>query len=179
MDQLVAHQRAQDALAAVLGGVAPDQLAAPTPCTGWTVRDVVEHVIARNHWVAGTAAPEVADPADLAPALATSARAAQQAFAAPDGLTRMMDMPFGPVPGAVVVGMRTTDALVHAWDVARATGQPTDIEPELAEASLAAARTRIGPDLRGPGRPFAEEQPCDAGRPAADRLAAFLGRSVG
>lgn len=118
------------------------------------------------------------DPAGLAEAFARSASAAQDSFAAADGLTRMIEMPFGSLPGSIVVGMRTTDVLTHAWDLARATAQPSDLDAELAEEMLAAARERLQPDFRGPGRPFGPEQPCDALRPAADRLAAFLGRLV-
>lgn len=184
MDQLDAHQRAQDALIAVLGAVGDDQLDDPTPCAEWTVRDLLAHVVAGNHRVAGSAAPapeELArlDAAGLRAAVVASATAAQERFAAPDGLTRMLPMPFGEVPGSVVIGLRTTDLLTHAWDLAAATGQPTDMEPELAEQLLALSRERIQPAFRGPGKPFAEEQPCDDGLPAADRLAAFLGRSVG
>jgi hypothetical protein len=62
--------------------------------------------------------------------------------------------------------------------MARATGQPTDVDPELAAEMLEDSRKRITTDFRGQGRPFGEEQPCDPGRPAADRLAAFLGRDV-
>lgn len=180
MDQLAAHQRAQDALSRALGAVAPSHLDAPTPCEQWTVRQLVDHVIAGNYRMAGTTPPAApdGDVADLVSALSASADAAQRAFAAPDGLTRMIDMPFGPVPGEVVIGMRTTDALVHAWDVARAAGQSTDIEPDLAEATLQAVGSRVTDEARGPGRPFGPERPCAADRPAADRLAAFLGRSV-
>ena len=36
----------------------------------------------------------------------------------------------------------------------------------------------IGPDARGPGRPFGPEMPCPEDAPVSDRLAAFLGRAV-
>jgi uncharacterized protein (TIGR03086 family) len=181
MDPLTGHQRAQDAFASVLANVRPDQLDAPTPCAEWTVRDVVEHVIAGNVRMAGgkaAGATESRDIGQLVEAHAQSAQDAQQCFAAPDGLTRPIELPFGTVPGVVVIGLRTTDALTHAWDVARATGQPTDLDPEIAAEMLAVSRERIQPSFRGPGRPFAEEHPCDEERPAADRLAAFLGRAV-
>ena len=179
MDQLVAHQRAQDAFAAVLANVTADQLDAPTPCSEWKVRDLVAHVIGGNHRVAGSTPPAPSDLAGLVEAHASSAKLAQDSFAAPDGLTRTMEMPFGNVPGSVVIGLRTTDLLTHAWDLASATGQSTDVDPELAEEALSAAKMRITDAFRGEGRPFAAAQPCDEGRPAADRLAAFLGRSVG
>jgi uncharacterized protein (TIGR03086 family) len=65
---------------------------------------------------------------------------------------------------------------VHAWDIATATGQPTDLDPEVAEAMLDMAQQRITADFRGEGKPFGREQECGDDRPMADRLAAFLGR---
>jgi len=178
MDQLAAHQRAQDAFAAVLAKVVADQLDAPTPCSEWTVRDLVGHVIAGNQRMAGGTPPSDSDLAGLIETHASSAGAAQAMFAAPDGLIRSFEMPFGSVPGSVVIGLRTADVLTHAWDLARATGQPTDVDPVLAAEVLEVSRQRITPDFRGPGRPFGEEEPCDVSRPAADRLAAFLGRAM-
>jgi uncharacterized protein (TIGR03086 family) len=83
------------------------------------------------------------------------------------------------VPGKIYIRMRTTDVLVHAWDLAVATGQPTNLDAELAVRVLAVTRQHLGPDLRGRGKPFGEEQPCPGDRPPADQLAAFLGRAVG
>jgi uncharacterized protein (TIGR03086 family) len=178
---LAAHQRAQDAFARVLARVTDDQLDAPTPCTEWTVRDLVGHVIAGNQRVATGAAWHAQGGEDVAELIAlhgSSAEDAHAAFASSGGLDRTYELSLGSIPGSMVVGMRATDALVHAWDLARATGQSTsDIDEELAAELLAAARERVRPELRGPGKPFADEQPCGPGASASDRLAAFLGRS--
>jgi len=74
--------------------------------------------------------------------------------------------------------MRTSDVLTHAWDLATATGQSTDLDPELAAEQLAAVRAFVAPEFRGPGKPFGDEQPCSSGHTPADQLAAFLGRKV-
>ena len=178
MDPLTAHQRAQEVLASVLAKVGPDQLGDPTPCAGWSVREVADHVIGGNRRVAGVAASG-APPADgLAAALSASAAQAQATFAEPGGLTRTFELPFGSLPGSVFIALRTTDALTHAWDIAKATGQPTGLDAELSAALLEASKARISPDFRGEGRPFATEQPCPEDRPVADQLAAFLGRRV-
>ena len=182
MDPLEAHQRAQRAFAGVLANVRPDQHALPSPCAEWTVLDVIEHVIGGNGWVQARAGLEpVAVPGGtdhLREAHAISAEAAQAVFAAPDGLTRTFELPIGAIPGSVFVSIRTGDALAHAWDVAKATGQRTDLEPELAEQVLAATRPFLQPSLRGEGRPFGPEQPCPDGAGPADQMAAFLGRVV-
>jgi uncharacterized protein (TIGR03086 family) len=160
--------------------VTPEQLARPTPCPKWDTRTLIDHVIGGNQWVqqrAGLEPPELPD--DLVAAHATSAVGAQAVFAAPDGLTRSFELPFGTLPGGAFIVLRTTDVLTHAWDLARATGQPTDLDAEVADEMLERGQQLMSPAFRGEGRAFGEEQPCPDGGTAADRLAAFLGRPVG
>ena len=180
MDPLHAHQRAQDTFANVLVNVTSDQLSSPTPCSEWDVKALIDHVIAGNQRVVERARGQVAPlPEDLCAAHRASAKAAQETFTAPEGLTRTYQLPIGEVPGTVFIELRTSDLLAHAWDLSVATGQPTDLDPELAEYVLAFSRQMMSrPGLRGDGRPFDEEQPSGDERPAADRVAAFLGRKV-
>jgi uncharacterized protein (TIGR03086 family) len=180
MDQLAAHQRAQDAFSGVLAHVQPPQLDAATPCPEWNVRDLIEHVIGGNERVAiraGLHTQPPARPGGLLEAHRATAAAAQAVFAAPNGMTAIFDLPIGRVPGSTFIWIRTTDALVHGWDLAKATGQPTGLDPELATWLLAASRQRMTGSLRG--AVFGDPQPCDRDRPPADQLAAFLGRPVG
>jgi uncharacterized protein (TIGR03086 family) len=180
MDQLAAHARAQAVFQEVLANVTPDQWEGATPCSEWTVAALVDHIVGGNTWVQGLAGrqPVAVPDDDRVAAVAASAEGAQAVFAADDGLTRMFELPFGTMPGAAFIGMRTSDAFVHAWDLAQATGQSTHLDDELAAEALAAARMRIQPQMRGEGRPFRAEQPCPEDRPIADQLAAFLGRNV-
>ena len=179
MDQLVAHQRAQQSFATVFAGVSAHQMNAPTPCSDWDVATLVDHVIGGNGWVQQLAGREVAAlPDEKSGALAASAAGAHAVFASEDGMSRMFELPFGTMPGAAFVGLRASDVFMHAWDLAKATGQSSDLDPELAAEALAAAKMRIQPAMRGAGRPFQAEQPCPDGRPVADQLAAFLGRVV-
>ena len=55
MDQVIAHQRAQDVFAGVLANIKPDQFENATPCTEWDVKAVIDHVIGGNYRVAGGA----------------------------------------------------------------------------------------------------------------------------
>ncbi len=181
MDPLVAHQRAQDAFADVLANVSADQLNAPTPCSEWAVHDLIEHVVGGNEhvgiWSGCTEEPPARPDSTVAAHRATAA-AAQEIFARPDGMSIMFKLPFAEIPGQLFIGMRTSDVLTHAWDLATATGQSTDLDPELATDQLAAVRAFVGPQFRGPGQPFGDERPCASGRTPADQLAAFLGRNV-
>jgi uncharacterized protein (TIGR03086 family) len=180
MEPLVAHQRAQDAFA-VLANVSPEQFGDPTPCSEWTIRDLIEHILGGNEHVgiwSGSSDAAPARPDDIVAAHRATARAAQDVFARPDGMSTMFKLPFAEMPGQIFIGMRTSDVLTHAWDLAAATGQSTDLDPELAAEQLAAVRAFVGPQFRGPDKPFAEEQACSSERPPADQLAAFLGRKV-
>jgi uncharacterized protein (TIGR03086 family) len=102
------------------------------------------------------------------------------AFGAQGALGRTLTLPFGDYTGAQLMGFAAQDQFTHGWDLARATGQSADLDRELAEELLAQARVSVtdafrGPDGRSPFGPVVEppEDACPA-----DRLAAFLGRSV-
>jgi hypothetical protein len=45
VDQLAAHQRAQDVFAQVLANVQPEQLGAQSPCAEWDAKAVIDHVV--------------------------------------------------------------------------------------------------------------------------------------
>ena len=177
---MVAHQRAQDTFTHVFAHVTADQLSLPTPCAEWDVKALIEHVIVGNRRVVERAGGHVAPfPEDLEAALRFSAQAAQEVFAEPLALTRIYELPIGEIPGTAFIQIRTSDLLIHAWDLAIATGQPTDLDAELAEYVLAFSKEMMSrPGLRGDGRPYGEEQPSDDGRSAADRVATFLGRQL-
>jgi uncharacterized protein (TIGR03086 family) len=179
VDQLDAHQRAKDVFADVLARVTPDRLDAPSPCDGWDVAAVIDHVIAGNQRVLERAGQEPAElPGDVGAAFAVSVAAAHAVFAAPDGLTRTYELSIGPLPGTAFIGLRTIDLYVHAWDVAKGAGLPRDLDPELGSFCQQAAEQQMQAGLRGDGKPFGEEEPCPASATVADRLAAYLGREV-
>jgi uncharacterized protein (TIGR03086 family) len=95
-------------------------------------------------------------------------------------LEEMVRLPFGEVSAAWRLDQQIADLVVHAWDIARATGQPTDLDPELGQASLAWARQNLRPEFRGDeGRAaFGPEVPAPADAPLHDRLAAYFGRNL-
>jgi uncharacterized protein (TIGR03086 family) len=180
MDPLGAHQRAQDVFAHVLVNVTSDQLSAPTPCSEWDVKALIDHVVAGNQRVVERAGGQSTPlPGDPAAAHCISARVAQETFAEPHALTRTYQLPIGEISGTTFIELRTSDLLVHAWDLAVATGQSTDLDPELAQYVLAFSRQMMSrPGLRGEGRPYGQERSGDGERSAADRVAAFLGREM-
>ncbi len=186
-DELLDRFRRSAALAdATVSAVRPDQLDDPTPCTQWTVRQLLNHMTGGNLFFLslGSGAPppdRAADHvgADHVASFRASLDQLSALFNEPGFLDREVSTPFGPGVGRVLVGMRFNENLVHSWDVARATGQSTDLEPGLAGVALASLQAApMVAQARGEGGMFGAEQSAPAGAPVADRLAAFAGRVV-
>ncbi|WP_432707231.1 TIGR03086 family metal-binding protein, partial [Mycobacterium tuberculosis] len=96
MDPLMAHQRAQDAFAALLANVRADQLGGPTPCSEWTINDLIEHVVGGNEQVGRWAASPIEPPArpdGLVAAHQAAAAVAHEIFAAPGGMSATFKLP--------------------------------------------------------------------------------------
>ena len=172
----------------VIANVEPGQLSDPTPCATWQVRDIINHVIGNSYFTAATVeAGEHVDlgdidytTGDMVAAYDEGIRRAVAAFNAPGALDKTLMLHFGPLPATAWMGIATTDAFTHAWDIAKATGQSTDLDPAFATEILAGAREFIRAEFRGPDgvRPFGAEVEPPANATPADQLAAFLGRSV-
>jgi uncharacterized protein (TIGR03086 family) len=108
------------------------------------------------------------------------AQATVAAFQAPGAQDKILSLSFGDMPGSVFMRIATTDVFVHGWDMARATGQPTDLDPVLAAQLLEGARRSFGDGVRGPDgkAPFGPALDAPGGASTADELAAFLGRTA-
>ncbi|MEO5725235.1 MAG: TIGR03086 family metal-binding protein [Ilumatobacteraceae bacterium] len=172
----------------VLAGVQSDQLDASTPCASWKVSEVINHVVGGQYFFAAMASgdslgseppPDFAS-SDYAATFDRVAAATVTAFQSDGAMDKTMHLPFGDLPGSAVVNLAATDTFVHGWDLACATGQDTNLDPELAAVLLAGARMSIPDSFRGADgqAPFGAEQVAPSGATNADKLAAFLGRVV-
>lgn len=187
MDPIANFAHALDIAHGVIAGVPADKWGDQSPCTEWDARGVVNHLIGGVKMVAVCVPGGSIDHAELggdlggADPAATFRGIADDAVAAfrndPSVLGRPVKMPFGEMPGGAVAAIFASDHFTHAWDLAKATGQSTDLDPELAEYLLESSKGFVGEDFRKPGF-FGNEVNAPAGATAADRLAAFLGRSV-
>ncbi len=181
--------RALAAVQQLVDNVPDDQWTAPTPCTEWNVRELVQHMTGGNAIFAtvvtrerpsGPITPEERaidrlgdDPAE---GFRAAGRKLHDALCASGALEEEFDTPMvGMQPGAMIVHMRINELLVHGWDLARATGQPADLPEDLSEQALMMWRKRLEGRPRE-ATPFAAERAVPDGAPASDRLAAFLGR---
>ena len=173
---------------AVLAKVDRSQLDAPTPCASWDVRALINHFVGSARWWAATVAGEGEDSTadadyasgDFVAAYQQSIQVAVAAFEADGALAKLVTLPFGEFPGAVLRGFAALDQFTHGWDLARAIGHHADLDPGLAAGLLSQSRTAITDALRGPDgqAPFGPVREAPAGSGPADQLAAFLGRAV-
>lgn len=179
------NQALQSTLA-VLTKVRPDDLAAPTPCASWDVGALISHFVGTARWWAAviTEQDAAADAdyaaGDFVAAYEESIRTAVAAFAAEGALDKMVRLPFGEFPGAVLRDLAAMEQFIHGWDLARAIGYPSELDPEVAARLLSQARLAIPDSLRGPDGAalFGPAVEAPAGAGPADQLAAFLGRRV-
>lgn len=116
----------------------------PTPCQQWDVRELVAHVVEECRWTApllgGATVDEVGDrfAGDLLGEdpvgtwTSASEEAVAAALAVDPGLT--VHLSFGDFPAEEYLSQLAADHLVHAWDLARATGQDERLDPELVAA---------------------------------------------
>jgi uncharacterized protein (TIGR03086 family) len=183
VDIIALYERAVPVAQRVIDGIRPDQIDAPTPCTEWDVRALLAHLVGFLRPVAaGIAGRPLPDPAaDLlganpAAAFAAAARDLGAALRAPGALERAYPMPWGESKGADLARMSAADIVIHAWDLANATGQLHRLDPALCEEVLAWGRTVMKDEYRTPEAGFGPEVAVSADAPACARLAAFYGR---
>jgi len=177
-------ERAFGSTGRIVAGIRPTQLSEPTPCKEWDVGAVLAHatgVISRFRSTALRESPpsemgddRVAD--DFVGAYRAAAESTLAAWSRPQALEGTCRLPIGmEVPARAAAGINTVDALVHGWDLARATGQDPTLDPALATAALEFCRLAITDDIRARGA-FAAIVPVSDEATPTDRLVAFLGR---
>jgi uncharacterized protein (TIGR03086 family) len=177
---LLLLQCALDQTHALIAGVTPDDLSAPTPCTAWTVGDLMHHVVVvdlSNFAVAArggkpdwNAAPG-ALPDDWAAAFAAGSQAVRDAWAGME-----LDDAAGTPDGAMgsrrsELDMQLAELAVHGWDLARATGQSVNLNHDLAQHALGWSHGMLKPEYRGADQAFGVEIPVPDDAPIYDRLA--------
>jgi len=180
------HQRAVAQTESIVAAVVPAQLGLPTPCAEYDVRALLSHMVGGLNRIAivGEGGDALAIPAraDGVPddgwldAYRAAAARARAAWADDARLDALVEVPWGKVPGRIAVSGYVQEILTHGWDLARATGQPTELDPELATWVLAVARRILPPEPRGGEVPFGPVVPVPEGVGVYARLAAWLGR---
>jgi uncharacterized protein (TIGR03086 family) len=172
-------------LAEVVTAVPREAWGAPTPCSEWTVRQVLNHarIDQQGYALAITGGRPDSDPFDPADALDGDPvaeldkvlRAVADAYAGLPGDAGEVPTPLGPLPLPLAAAAAAMDAAVHAWDIAVATGQDRPLGAELADGIWPAAE-RLVDTLRDAYRVFAPAREVPDDHDRAEALLAFLGR---
>lgn len=179
------YHRALDQTGEVVAAIKPDQLGLSTPCSEYDVQALLGHVLGglrRAVVIASGGDPLAVSmttevPADGWAGAYRRVRAeAEQAWADDAALERMVTVPWGTVPGRAALFGYIQEVTIHGWDLAKATGRPTELDSELGAAVLGMVKQFIPAQPRGAPVPFGPviEVPPTAGVYA--QLAGWLGR---
>jgi uncharacterized protein (TIGR03086 family) len=189
VESLALLQRVVDASTEVIGNTSSAQLANPTLCTEWTVRDLINHMVG-GATIFAVSAEQGSVPDDLLGQLAggdnlgddpqgawaTASARAMRAFGEPGAMEKIVKLPFGEMPAGIALNIAIFDVATHSVDLARATDQHVT-DTELLENALAIGQQTVSDELRVPGVFGAEQSSSDAA-PVEDRLLAFAGREI-
>lgn len=165
---------------AVVQRVPDDQWDSPSPCDGWTARDVLAHNIGMCNMIAGFAAGRGAATPDETMVLepqAEWAAARDGVLSALDGqgvLHSKADTPWGNLSIDRFIGIVTVDPLTHTFDLARSVGQAIVLDETLAAAGYAQLK-QAGDAVRAGGR-FAPAAEVADDASITDKFVAMTGR---
>jgi uncharacterized protein (TIGR03086 family) len=168
------HRAIAARFSAVVAGVADWD--APSPVAEWRAIDVVDHLI---EWPVGFFAAggiELA-PTSGDPAARWGQRAAgiQALFDGPEGAAPFTHPMVGTFPLATAIdNFYTSDVFMHAWDLARASGQDDPLDAEEA-ARLFEGMLPIDEMLRQSGQ-YGPRIAVADDAPPQEQLMAFIGR---
>ncbi|GAA5012670.1 TIGR03086 family metal-binding protein [Streptomyces siamensis] len=145
---LTRHAQALDLFGDRVRQVRADQWEAGTPCTEWTVRDLVNHLVSEQLWVPalvryGATVEAIGDTfdgdmlgSDPAASWETAAHAAREAFGAPRALDRTVHLSYGDTGADAYCAQMTADLVVHAWDLSRAIGVDEQLPADLVALTM-------------------------------------------
>jgi uncharacterized protein (TIGR03086 family) len=172
-DAVVVLSRALDQTGDALARVHPDQLSRPTPCNDWDVSRLIAHIVVAPTRFLAAMHGEEPDWKTEPPAIGSEW--AQVFRNAADDLIHAWHQQ-GDKADPRVVDWQTAELAVHTWDLARATGQSAQLDPEVAERALAFMSAGLTPENRG--NAFESEVDVEDDAPVYHRLAAFAGRQL-
>lgn len=143
---------------------------APSPCTEWDARGVVEHVIGFHDVL-------LLRPLDAKPQRPKDDPVQRWAVTL-QALFDVLSRPGVLNPDrASLLGVLTTDVLVHTWDLARAIGVNVDLDPDLCKVGY--ERTTANVDRLASSGMFRPPATVAASASVQDKLLAMLGRNPG
>ena len=170
-----AVRSARDAVA----GTKESQLQDPTPCADWNVQALVDRMVGGSKFF--NALLTGAQPAQQEPGSGNRAEfeavteTMLQATRDPANIQRQITLGANNMAGGEFLPIAFLDTLIHTWDLAKATGQNTDLDPKLVEACYAMFAPRMD-GLRQSGGEFGPAVPVPDSASTQVRLLGVTGR---
>ena len=138
-----------------------------TPCTDWNVQSLINHALAVQNFADSTLSKAEFDMSTMgAVDHALPSEGAEAAFKAITdstlatlksiNLEDTVESAFGAMPGGQFIMVPIVDMIIHAWDLAKATGQNTTLDSGLSEigynvvanvAPMGRERGAFGPEV--------------------------------
>ncbi|MCT7372246.1 TIGR03086 family protein [Mycolicibacterium llatzerense] len=176
VNELSSAETALNAVGPVLAAAVGENLRLPTPCPGFDVAELADHLVGTVTMVGDAAGAHVF----VSPNLDVEARISQAATSVIEAWRRRGtsgDAVFAGrvMPAHLALGVLSVELVVHGWDFAQALARPLPITAAHADFVLSLAHRIITPDSR---RTAGFEQPVaiTTDAEAMDRLVAFTGR---
>lgn len=175
------YRRLSTRMTRLIAAVPDDAWSRPSPCEGWTARDLVGHLIDVHGRFQSLAGRKLVEhpPVEEDPLGAWEAVREQMQSDLEDPARRDQEYEgrLGRSTfGKSVDGFIRFDLVVHAWDLARATGQDDTIDP--ADVQWVQAMVERMGDLMRSNKVIAEPRDPAPDASEQDRLLAALGRRV-
>ncbi len=171
----------------LIDGTTAHQHGGSTPCSEFTVKDLLNHInLVMNrvavignggHW-SDVTDESVAQDDGHAEAFAEAAHAVMEAWTDASKLEQMYEVPWGELPGTPMLFTYTAELATHAWDLATATGQPIEIADEMLGGALFAAKMLPAEGRDDPEFPFDPVVDPGEDAPVLLQLAGWMGRQV-
>jgi uncharacterized protein (TIGR03086 family) len=156
-----------------------DALAGPTPCRGFDVRELQQHIIDTHLLLIGAAGgTDVVNAGDFAErhrACATSA-VEQWTRRGEDGT---VDLGGNDLPASFALALHTLECYVHGWDLAQALQRGFEPDASITEAAWSAAHMILDSgDARGGafGEPYGSPISVAGSTDRVEELIGFTGR---
>jgi uncharacterized protein (TIGR03086 family) len=179
------HRRSVEYFDSLVQQIVPGQWDDPTPCTDWSIHDLVNHIVNEDKWTPellnGKTIEEVGDRfdgdllgEDPSGVWNQASKEAVSAVQDEGAMQRTVNVSWGKISGEEYTSQLFLDHLIHGWDLASGLGVNTTLDTELVEACWRYAKA--GEELiRGSGV-FGKDIDVPEDADTQTRLLAMLGR---
>jgi uncharacterized protein (TIGR03086 family) len=169
-------ERALDQMAATIAKIDPARSQAPTPCVEWSIAQLVEHIIEQTgSFATATGGGYSPSEGSWSARFGTASDALRAAWRIPGALEAVRATPMGEITALDSLRQQITELTAHGWDLAKADGQPVELDPELVGVSHGFMAANLKPSMRGGF--MGAEQPVPPDATPQERFVAFAGRA--